>query len=135
MKIRRRIGTTAESSGAAMSDIAFLLIIFFTAASAFVLKDGLHLILPDKSRKPLIVRESEIIVLRCSQPDSVYVDGIKSGREDLDSRLKTRMEKDGDRPVLLRVAPAIPYDILVYLIDAVRQAGFTRISLRMESTG
>ena len=57
---------TSAVSLASMSDIAFLLIIFFLTASVFVIKDGLRLMLPAKGKTMIVKKPEDVctVVLR-----------------------------------------------------------------------
>ncbi|MBP7605124.1 MAG: biopolymer transporter ExbD, partial [Spirochaetes bacterium] len=55
VRIKRGAKPTGEITIASMSDVAFLLIIFFLVTSIFLLKDGLHLSLPDTTKPATVV--------------------------------------------------------------------------------
>ena len=113
-----------------MSDIAFLLIIFFMVATAFIFKDGLHLILPDKSRKPVVMKEKEIVTLEVKNT-SLLLNSKKVEIAEIDSGLKKLFEENNQFIVLLKIDRKTKYNVVIDLIDSVKVAGFTKLSLRM----
>ncbi len=130
MKIKRSARMTSDISMSSMSDIAFLLIIFFMVATAFIFKDGLHLILPDKSRKPVVMKEKEIVTLEVKNT-SLLLNSKKVEIAEIDSGLKKLFEENNQFIVLLKIDRKTKYNVVIDLIDSVKVAGFTKLSLRM----
>ena len=131
MKIKKSIRMTDEVSMASTSDIAFLLIIFFMVTSAFSMKEGLHLVLPSKDKKPEVVMDRKIAHITVNRDGKYLFDGKKASREDIESRVKSLLEEDEETIVLVKVNKEALYQNAVDIIDAVKNTGAKKLSLRM----
>lgn len=129
-KIRKMIRMTSEISTASMSDIAFLLIVFFMVASVFSIKDGLHLVLPDKNKKPIIKSSSDIITVVIPDSNHIIVDNKNTMRHDLEATLSALKTRKGGF-VLLKINSRVPYHRAVEIIDAIKYSGFSKLSIKM----
>ena len=121
-----------EMSMASMSDIAFLLIIFFMVTSVFALREGLHLTLPDKSRSPVIVSAADIVTVALSSEGHLSFNGKQVEESLMVEKLREVREKNTKLAVLLKIAPKARYDRSVSAIDSIRTAGITRLTIRTD---
>jgi len=131
IKIRRSARMTSEMSMSSMSDIAFLLIIFFMVASAFIFRDGLHLVLPDSTRKPVIVKQKDITTITVKESGTILLNRKKAAAGEVLDYLKEIRDKDADSIVLIRVDSGAVYQDAVDIIDIVKLSGLTRLSIKM----
>jgi biopolymer transport protein ExbD len=131
MKIKRASRMTGEVSMASTSDIAFLLIIFFMVTSSFIIKEGLHLVLPSGEKKPEIVKDQDIAKVVVKADSTITFMDKETSHEQLESDLKALIKKDAESIVLLKIEQEVPYDDTVSVIDVVKAAGVTRLSLKM----
>ena len=129
-KIRKMISMTSEVSTASMSDIAFLLIVFFMVASVFTIKDGLHLTVPDKNKKPVIISAQDVITVTVPDSDRIFIDSKPVAMDDFETIL-AGLSGEKKRHVLLKINRDVPYHRAVSLIDAVKYTGITRLSVKM----
>ena len=56
-----------EVSAASMSDIAFLLLVFFMVASVFYVKEGLSSTLPKKKSQPRLVLKEQVYIFKVQE--------------------------------------------------------------------
>jgi len=132
VRIKRSAKPTGEITIASMSDVAFLLIIFFLVTSIFLLKDGLHLSLPDTTKPATVVSPGDVVTVAVRRDGAATLDGKRAQMGEI-ARLLA--EKRGEKPalvVLLKLSGELPYGTAVSAIDAVKGAGVTKLSLRME---
>jgi len=125
------IQMTSEISMASMSDIAFLLIIFFMVASVFIIKDGLHLVLPDKQRKPVIIASKNVITIEMFDDGTITYDEKEIAGNEIEEKLQSAFSENEKIFVLLRVSKKVKYSDTVTVIDMVKFAGIKRLSIRM----
>jgi biopolymer transport protein ExbD len=130
-KIRRSAKIVTEMSLASMSDIAFLLIIFFMVTSVFTLRDGLHLALPDSSKSPVIISAKNVVTITLKESGDVSWDDAPVREEAIAERLKEAHAANPRLAVLLKVSPKTRYHRSVSVIDRIKTAGITRLTLRM----
>ncbi len=107
---------------ASMSDIAFILIVFFIITISFVYKQGLSLTLPKQSSKPVIMKKEDIISLKLNSSGKLFEndkpitpDGIVPGGRDV---------------AIVKVEGKCPYKYLVELMEVLRQKNIEKISLK-----
>ena len=131
IKIRRSARMTSDMSMSSMSDIAFLLIIFFMVASAFIFRDGLHLVLPDSSQKPVIVKPGDITTITVRENGTLLLDSRETTTVDILDYLTVIRKKDNEAIVMIRVDSRAVYQDAVEIIDTVKLSGITRLSIKM----
>lgn len=119
IKTQRR---QAEIPMASMSDIAFLLIIFFITSISFMYRQGLKLSLPKKDSAPLVLSVSDIIILTLDR------NGVLS-RDDRVINLKELIIKN-ESASIIRVDSKCPYKYLVSTVEYLRKNDITKISIK-----
>jgi len=130
-KIKRTARATSEITLSSMSDIAFLLIIFFLVTSIFLIKDGLQISMPDKNGAPVFMAADKIFTVEFRKDCNLYVKDKKLNLNEIKSELvKWNIEKP-DGAILLKISGELPYEKAVTLIDAVKSSGESRFSVRM----
>ena len=131
IKIRKMIKMTSEMSMASMSDIAFLLIIFFMVASVFIIKDGLHLILPDKKRKPVVMASRNVIRITILDRGKVLYNDKQTDESMLEEKLVMARRDNRNVFVLLEIAKRVQYSDAIMIIDIIKFSGIKRLSIKM----
>ena len=131
IKIRKMIKMTSEMSMASMSDIAFLLIIFFMVASVFIIKDGLHLILPDKKRKPVVMASRNVIRITLLDRGKVLYNDKQTDESMLEEKLLMARRDNRNVFVLLEIAKRVQYSDAIMIIDIIKFSGIKRLSIKM----
>jgi len=113
-------------------DIVFLLLVFFIYAMlSMAVHRGLPVVLPTSETAQ--VDRQEVLTVTLKENGSVYVDKQVTDLEHLATILKERVEGEKDTGVLLFADRAIPYQQLFKVLDRIRLAGLTRISLQAEA--
>ncbi len=128
MKFRRRFSYVAEVPSSSMSDIAFLLLIFFMVTTAFAARKGLDLRLPGASAQAqeILVKSVHIEVL---ESGDILINDIPSHVEDIQSVIGPIIKQDPSIPVILQVDDNALYDHMIDVFDELRQADVENISL------
>ncbi len=131
MKIKKRKKPSSEIPAASMSDIAFLLIIFFMLTTVFSQEEGLKYQLPDSTKE--VSLESKNIEITVDQNDNVTYDGMPIPSNQLDQiRVKVQARKliKPDIFVVIKVAPQAPYKYLIDIIDEILLGGVDNIAFQ-----
>ena len=131
VKIKRNIKATAEITLSSMSDVAFLLIIFFLVTSIFLLKDGLHVAMPDKNKPPVVMSAANIFTVELRKDGILYVKDRRLEFSEVRDELKKWSSEKPGGAILLKISGQLPYEKAVTLIDAVKSSGDSRFSIRM----
>lgn len=130
MKIRKSRRESENSSWSSMSDIAFLLIIFFMISSAFMFREGINLILPD-STKSVTMKSSDLFFIKLKKDSSIEVEKKKIEITMLEDRLKDFISRVEDGAVIIQVEADAEYSGVIDIIDTVRLSGAHKLSIKM----
>ncbi|RLC48880.1 MAG: biopolymer transporter ExbD [Candidatus Cloacimonadota bacterium] len=126
-KIKRKTRLSTQIPNASMSDIAFLLLIFFMVSTTFVKEKGLSVTLPQafaiqkinrRNASTIYVSQSGIISI---DDFSIQVDQVKY----------IMMEKLSDNPsmvVSFRTDRNADYGLMVDIMNELKKAGALRVS-------
>lgn len=114
MDLKRRSKVSAQFSMSSMTDIVFLLLIFFMIASTLVTTSALDLVLP--SSKAQSVKRKDVTVN--ISPDQRFSVGNKIVSEaQLEGEVLRQTEGTEDAVVILRADKSVPYDLVVKVMD------------------
>lgn len=130
-KIKRTVRATSEITLSSMSDIAFLLIIFFLVTSIFLIKDGLQISMPDKNGAPVYMSADKILTVELRKDSNFYIKDKKMNLDEIKSELIKWNGEKPDGAIQLKISGELPYEKAVTLIDAVKSSGESRFSVRM----
>jgi len=100
--IKKKSKVSAEFSMSSLTDIIFLLLIFFMLTSSLIIPNALNLKLPGKSRVPPSVTQKPTNI-SISSSGTYYINGKKLNLASLDKAIK-RIKSDG-RDVSITIAP------------------------------
>lgn len=114
MDLKRRNKVSAEFSMSSMTDIVFLLLIFFMIASTLVTTSALDLILPNS--KAQTVKRKDVTVN--ISPDLQYSVGNQVVSESqLENEVLRQVENKENAVVILRADKSVPYEKIVMVMD------------------
>ena len=114
MDLKGRNKISPEFSMASMTDIVFLLLIFFMLTSTLVTTDALDLILPKAKGK---TEHSQNISVSIKKNLEYYINKKHIKKENLETRLKAKLEKEKKPVIILRVEEGVPIENAVYVMD------------------
>jgi biopolymer transport protein ExbD len=138
MKIGRKRKGKAEIPTSSMSDIAFLLIIFFMATTKFDVKEGIKLVLPQATEKQegqtqsLTLTEKEMTRLQITADGQIVVNkeaprNIESG--ELDALIQQKVKVNPDMIFKVITDREAKYSEMVRVVDRLKAAKIEKISL------
>lgn len=130
MKIRKSRRDSENSSWSSMSDIAFLLIIFFMISSAFMFREGINLVLPD-STKSVTMKSSDLFFIKLKKDSTIEVEKHKVEITVLEEKLKEFINRIEDGAVIIQVEAQAEYSAVIDVIDSVRSSGAHKLSIKM----
>ena len=108
-------------SMSSMTDIVFLLLIFFMLTSTLVTTNALEIILPSSSAQPL---KKQSVSVSITEDLRYFVNNESVERLFLDSKLKAIMNQDNDVTIVLRASKSIPYEFIVEVMDIAYKNGY-----------
>ncbi len=118
MAIRTRNKRSLEFSSASMSDLVFLLLIFFMITSTLVSPNAVKLLLPQSDSKTMAKRNVTVYI---QEPDLFYIGEIPIDITELEAKLGDALAKEieEDATVVLRADKLVPVQNIVTVIDAI----------------
>jgi biopolymer transport protein ExbD len=115
MDIRGRNKVTPEFNMSSMTDIVFLLLIFFMIASTLVSAEAIDLLLPKSSSK---TTQSKSVTVSITKNKEYYVNRKKVRKSQLEREILNKVGKSKiGRSITLRVEESVPMKDAVYVMD------------------
>jgi biopolymer transport protein ExbD len=119
-----------EIHAGAMSDIAFLLLIFFLVTTIFALEQGIPLMLPGKQSKNVKVKRDNILIVQAHANGSIVVDKEVVGLKRLKPLIERKLAENDKLVVVIETHPDSEYGLMIDILDELRLADARRISLK-----
>ena len=114
MNLRGRNKVSPEFSMSSMTDIVFLLLIFFMLTSPVITPEALDLILPKAKGKTTSVQNVSVSITKDLQ---FYVDDQRVTQSSLESTLKTKLSGEEKPTIILRAEEGVPIEKAVNVMD------------------
>jgi len=119
MAIKRRNKVTTEFSMASMSDIVFLLLLFFMLTSTLVTTNALDLLLPNS--KVVKTKEHPVVSVSIDKNLQYYIDRDLVDAAQIKDLLLKKLGNDQQPSIVLRVEQSVPIEYAVYVMDIANQ--------------
>ncbi len=116
MAIQTRNKRKAEFSTASMSDLVFLLLIFFMLTSTLVAPNAIKLLLPNSNSKTMA---KQTVTIYINDSRQYFVDDNKVSELQLQNRIDSKIGGQIDASIVLRSDKSVPVQYVVNVIDAV----------------
>tara|TARA_R100001369_G_scaffold11429_1_gene24882 strand:+ start:5735 stop:6136 length:402 start_codon:yes stop_codon:yes gene_type:complete len=114
MNLRSRNKVSADFSMSSMTDIVFLLLIFFMLTSPAITPEALDLILPKAKGKTTNKSNLSVSITKDLQ---VYIDNDRISNSALESTLITKLSGVEDPTIILRAEEGVPIEKAVNVMD------------------
>ncbi len=114
MNFRGRNKVSAEFNMSSMTDVIFLLLIFFLLTSPAITPNALDLILPKAQGKTTNVQQVSISI---SKDLVFYIDDQQIAKNQISGRLNQVLKDANEPTVLLRTAEGVPIEEAVFVMD------------------
>ncbi|RKS44901.1 outer membrane transport energization protein ExbD [Gillisia mitskevichiae] len=114
MNLRSRNKVSADFSMSSMTDIVFLLLIFFMLTSPTITPEALDLILPKAKGKTTNKSNLSVSITKDLQ---VYIDNDRISNSALESTLISRLAGVEDPTIILRAEEGVPIEKAVNVMD------------------
>lgn len=121
MNIRGRNKVTPEFNMASMTDIVFLLLIFFMLASTLVTTNAIDILLPKASGK---TENKKSISVSITKDLRYYIDQKLVGESVLENELLSVLSNQDVPTIVLRAEKSVPIDNVVKVMDIANRNRF-----------
>ena len=118
MAIETRNKINASFSMASMSDLVFLLLIFFMLTSTLVAPNAIKLLLPSSHSKTMA---KQTLTVYINKAGNYYVETKQVSPSALQEAINSKIHKDTQATIVVRSDKTVPVQDLVNVIDAVNQ--------------
>ena len=122
MNLRGRNRVNAEFNMSSMTDIVFLLLIFFMIASTTIVStNALDLVLPKSSGSSDEVKNVSVSI---NKTQDFFIDTQKTPESELETKLKTMLKGQVSPAVMLHVEEGVPIEKAVTVMDIAYRNNF-----------
>ena len=121
MDFRGRNKVTPEFNMSSMTDVVFLLLIFFMLASTLVTTNAIDILLPKASGKTENKRSVSVSI---SKDLTYYIDQKVVGESVLENRLISELSDQESPTIVLRAEKSVPVDNVVKVMDIANRNKF-----------
>ncbi|NRD24711.1 biopolymer transporter ExbD [Winogradskyella litoriviva] len=121
MNIRGRNKITPEFNFASMTDIVFLLLIFFMIASTLVSTNAIDIILPKASGKTENKKSTAVSI---KKDLTYYIDQKRVSEAVLETQLKSIFANQDAPTIVLRAEKSVPVENVVKVMDIANRNKF-----------
>jgi len=135
MKFVKRSKVSTEIPNASMSDVAFLLLIFFLVTTIFNVERGLDLVLPNANTSPKRINKANIMEIKITAAGRVTIDGQPVEVRQIEELTRKRLYENEKTICVLQTDPRSYYGIMIDVLDELKLAEATKITLRTQLMG
>lgn len=121
MKIRGRNKVTPEFNMSSMTDIVFLLLIFFMLASTLVTTSAIDILLPKASGK---TENKKSVAVSIKKDLTYYIDQKRVGESVLENQLVQILSTQSQPTIVLRAEQSVPVQHVVKVMDIANRNKF-----------
>ncbi|SEA85195.1 outer membrane transport energization protein ExbD [Flavobacterium gillisiae] len=114
MNLRGRNKVSAEFNMSSMTDIVFLLLIFFMLTSTMVTTNALDLVLPKAKGK---TDSNKNIAVSINKKLEFFIDKEPVSEAELESKLLSLFTADKEKAIILRAEEGVPIEKAVNVLD------------------
>ena len=121
MNVRGRNKISPEFNMSSMTDIVFLLLIFFMLTSTLVTVNALDILLPKAQGK---TENNKSVAVSITKKLEFYIDRKKVSENDLEQSLKSLLTSDENPTIVLRAEEGVPIEKAVRIMDIANRNKF-----------
>lgn len=114
MAIRSKNKVSTNFNMSSMTDIVFLLLIFFVITSTLISPNALKLLLPKSSSKTL---SKQTISVSITKEFDYYINQDKVSFEQIEPNLKQQLQGETEPGIILHVEKSVPIEEAVKVMD------------------
>jgi biopolymer transport protein ExbD len=133
VKIKRATKGLEEMNIASISDIVFLLLIYFMVVTVFQQDIGLPFVLPAESEQQDVIKikESNVANLVIDANNFISLDDTPMRLLSVSRELELRLKANPKLVVILKTHPDADYGMMVAVLDEIRKANCKKMALKV----
>lgn len=136
MHFRRRLEPRANVDLVPMIDVVFQLVVFFMVSSTFIVTPGINLELPTAGTAEPVAMTRLVVTVASDErifinQEAYDIEGFRGAMARLaEQAAEAGEDEDLVKTVVIEADSAVPYDLLVTVLDILRSAGYRGVNLR-----
>ena len=129
--IKKSSKVSSDFSASSMSDIIFQLLIFFLVSTMFAVEKGLPMALPGKASNTVKLKRDNVLNIQAHENGSIVIRGTGPvDLKDIKEIIERKLTLEPKLVVVVETHPDAEYGLMIDILDELRLASATRISLR-----
>ncbi len=125
---RQSLSTLSEINVTPLLDLAFVLLIIFMITTP-LLESSMNLVIPSSGAKNPSINKSQVQTLSIDRTDTIRFINQVVDLETLTAQLTQLKQTNPDVAIVIRPDRDLPVQRLVAVMDAVQQAGITKVGI------
>jgi len=121
MNLRGRNKVSPEFSMSSMTDIVFLLLVFFLLTNPSITPEALDLVLPKAKGKTTTVQKISVSINKKRQ---FFINSTRTSEASLESKLRSQLKGVSDPTIILRAEEGVPIEKAVKVMDIANRNKF-----------
>jgi biopolymer transport protein ExbD len=126
---RNRERSEPDIPSASLPDIVFQLLIFFLVTTTIDVDKGLDLVLPPPGDVEIELASKNIANILINDAGQILIDEEVVQVEEVDNIVRDKLLENDKLVVSVKTARKTKYDIYIRVLDQLKRAGATRISI------
>lgn len=132
MKLKQKVATRTNIPTASMSDIAFLLLLFFLVTTKFRKEIGFKVLLPEARATERIVKTENLARIYINSRGQISVDDFLVDNQGIVTRFKLKVLENPGIIAYIKADKRVKYDYIDQILESLRDARALRIIFATE---
>lgn len=132
MRLRQKVSTRTNIPTASMSDIAFLLLLFFLVSTKFRKEIGFKVLLPEARATERIIKTENLARVYVNSKGQISVDDFLVLPEGVSTRFKLKVLENPGIIAYIKADKRVKYDYVDQILEALRDAKALRVIFATE---
>jgi len=132
MRLKQKVGTRVNIPTASMSDIAFLLLLFFLVSTKFRKEIGFKVLLPEARATERIIKTENLARIYINSKGQISVDDFLVNPEGVTARFKLKVLENPGIIAYIKADKRVKYDYVDQVLEALRDAKALRVIFATE---
>ena len=133
MKFERSKKPLSAFSLSSLTDIVFLLLIFFLLTSQFVIQTGVKVKLPSSKLNEQSIPTKMIVSL--TEDGKIYIGSEETNIDELAIKIDGLKETIDESNLIIRADKTVNIDLVIQVIDAAKAVGVDKFTIETEKQG
>jgi len=128
---RKRHKTAIKFDPTPMTDVVFLLLIFFLLSSPFMIQPGIKIKLPKAASAEAEIYDKVIITV--TRDNKTFINEKEVTLDHLEDEIKKALSKTRERILIVKADAETPHGMVVEVLDKAKLAGAERLAIATEA--